>query len=277
MGDSNIASGLVSTAMGEYTTASGPFSTAMGNGSQATAESSTAFGNSTLASGAVSTAFGNYTIADGYTSTAMGTRGSTGGFDHTFVYSDGSNGSGFGYTTNTAAYQFMARASGGFVFYTSTFDQGTAQSTGVYLSPGSGSWSALSDRRAKDNVQPIDGSEVLDRVVAMPLATWHYKAQDAKYRHMGPMAQDFYTAFHLGESDTGIDTIDADGVALAAIQGLNAKLIVKDKEIETLKLRVASLESLTGDIVEMKRELAALKSSRTAKDTIVALTSESSH
>ena len=62
---------------------------------------------------------------------------------------------------------------------------------------------------------------VLDRVVAMPLATWNYKEQDDSIRHMGPMAQDFHAAFGLGVSDKLIDTVDPDGVALAAIQGLN--------------------------------------------------------
>jgi len=38
------------------------------------------------------------------------------------------------------------------------------------------------------------------------------------------MAQDFRAAFGLGENDPTITTVDADGVALAAIQGLNAKL-----------------------------------------------------
>jgi hypothetical protein len=33
----------------------------------------------------------------------------------------------------------------------------------------------------------------------------------------GPMAQDFKAAFGVGETDTGITSVDADGVALAAI------------------------------------------------------------
>ena len=35
----------------------------------------------------------------------------------------------------------------------------------------------------------------------------------------GPMAQDFYAAFGLGNSDKSIGLLDASGVALAAIQG----------------------------------------------------------
>jgi trimeric autotransporter adhesin len=209
------------------------------------------------ASGNVSTAIGNSNLASGDSSTAMGTYASTNAQANSFVYSDGSN----SLTTNTTDHQFMVRASKGLVFYTSTFDQGTAQSTGVYLSAGGGSWSALSDRNAKDAVQPIDGHDVLDRVVAMPLATWHYKAQDTKYRHMGPMAQDFYAAFHLGESDTGIDTIDADGVALAAIQGLNRKL---ELEHAALKARVEQLEEKSAEIAALQTAVKALQRDRTA-------------
>jgi hypothetical protein len=45
------------------------------------------------------------------------------------------------------------------------------------------------------------------------------------------MAQDFYAAFGLGEDDKHITTSDEGGVALAAIQGLNAKLEAKVMEL----------------------------------------------
>jgi len=38
------------------------------------------------------------------------------------------------------------------------------------------------------------------------------------------MAQDFRDAFALGHDEKHITSVDADGVALAAIQGLNEKL-----------------------------------------------------
>ena len=58
---------------------------------------------------------------------------------------------------------------------------------------------------------------------------------------MGPMAQDFHRAFGLGDRDTEIVTIDADGVALAAIQGLNAKVEQLDQR---LREKDAALEDL---------------------------------
>lgn len=39
--------------------------------------------------------------------------------------------------------------------------------------------------------------------------------------HLGPMAQDFHAAFNVGMDDKHMATVDEEGVALAAIQGLN--------------------------------------------------------
>ena len=60
-------------------------------------------------------------------------------------------------------------------------------------------------------------------------AAWSYRASP-EVRHVGPTAQDFRAAFGLGNDDKSIATVDADGVALAAIQGLNAKLEAKIAE-----------------------------------------------
>jgi len=150
------------------------------------------------------------------------------------------------------------------------------------LSPGNGSWTNLSDRNAKTAIKSVDSREVLKKVAAMPLNTWQYKSQESKYRHMGPMAQDFYAAFELGESDKGIDTVDADGVALAAIQGLNALLAEKDARIVALeaevaaqkqdlaeqKVRVAALSSLASDLADVKAEMAALRRSSPSMVTV---------
>ncbi len=88
----------------------------------------------------------------------------------------------------------------------------------------------------------------------MPISTWNYKAQDDSIRHMGPMAQDFNAAFGLGVSDKLIDTIDPDGVALAAIQGLNEtmveRLAEKDAEIAELRSRQAVMEAQIAELMQ---------------------------
>ena len=66
----------------------------------------------------------------------------------------------------------------------------------------------------------MDGHNVLQQLMSVPIRSWYYKGQNPSVRHVGPTAQDFAAAFHLGQDDHYISTVDADGVALAAIQEL---------------------------------------------------------
>jgi trimeric autotransporter adhesin len=145
---------------------------------------------------------------------------------------------------STNANSWTVRASGGVTFFTAT-----NLSSGAVLSAGSGSRSSLSDREAKDDVQSLDGRAVLEQLARVPLSSWRYKAQGPGVRHVGPMAQDFHAAFGVGEDERHISSVDADGVALAAIQGLNEK-------VETGKRKVEELEK---ENVELKARLAALE------------------
>lgn len=140
---------------------------------------------------------------------------------------------------STNANSWTVRASGGVTFFTAT-----NLASGATLPAGSGSWSTLSDRAAKDDLQPVDGRSVLDKLARMPLSTWRYKAQASGVRHLGPMAQDFSAAFGVGEDDRHISSVDADGVTLAAIQGLNEVVKEKDAKIAELEKRLTTLEEL---------------------------------
>jgi hypothetical protein len=76
----------------------------------------------------------------------------------------------------------------------------------------------------------------------LPITRWTYR-DSSEGTHIGPMAEDFHAAFSLGEDDQHIATVDADGVALAAIQGLNEKLEAENAE---LKARLAAIEAKLG-------------------------------
>lgn len=78
----------------------------------------------------------------------------------------------------------------------------------------------MSDRNAKHDITSIDTDQVLERVAGMSISAWSYNEGDPGARHIGPMAQDFHEAFGTGDSDKCIPTVDANGVALAAIQAL---------------------------------------------------------
>jgi trimeric autotransporter adhesin len=109
-------------------------------------------------------------------------------------------------------------------------------------------FTSVSDRNAKMDFAPIDAASVLSRVLAMPLSEWSYRNRPQE-RHVGPMAQDFHAAFGLGSDDRSIAMVDADGVALAAIQGLNARL---EAELST---QAAKLQALQDELRALRARL----------------------
>ena len=126
-----------------------------------------------------------------------------------------------------------------------------ANSSGVTVN---GSFSNQSDRNAKQDFASISPAEILDKVARLPVSEWSYK-EDPATRHVGPVAQDFYSLFSLGIDDKHITPLDEGGVALAAIQALNQKLEAtraeikrRDAENAELKRRLEKLEQLINSL-----------------------------
>ena len=90
-----------------------------------------------------------------------------------------------------------------------------------------------SDRNRKSNIEKVEYLKILKALDELDISQWNYTGDQAL--HIGPMAQDFKEKFGFGSTETGIATIDADGVALAAIKAL----II---EVEKLKERINELE-----------------------------------
>jgi len=226
-GRDNAASDYITTVAGGLGNQSLVYGSTVGGGLNNNASGYMA----TIPGGASNTVSGSYAFAAGFQAQATN--------NNSFVWSDGSAG-----TATTTANQFVARASGGYVLFSG------AAGTGVSLAPGSGSWSSMSDRNAKDGFTPVNSQAVLAEVASLPLTTWSYKTEPG-VRHVGPMAQDFHTAFAVGEDDRHIAEVDEGGVALAAIQALNQKveeqrgqLEQKETELTELKQRLQALEKI---------------------------------
>jgi hypothetical protein len=209
-------------------------------------------GYANVASGVFATVpGGSSNIARGQGSFAAGTA-SYAATTGSFVWSDAAPGAK--QAQSTADNQFLARASGGVAFYT---DPGLT--SGVSLAPGSGTWASLSDRSMKTRIVPLDGDAVLARIARLPVSEWSYRTEDPRVRHVGPMAQDFYAAFHLGEDDRHITSIDEDGIALAAIKALHAENGRLQAKNAGLRARLNRLRS--GDearFAALEREIARL-------------------
>jgi hypothetical protein len=138
------------------------------------------------------------------------------------------------------------------LFFTNSVTRMTLATNGNLTVTGSVTATAFnpsSDRHIKENFGKVNRSSVLDRLSRIPISTWNFIGDDGAL-HMGPMAQDFYAAFGLGMDDKHISTVDADGVAFAAIQELNVRNQTLTSEnaslrgqVQDLAARVSSLEA----------------------------------
>jgi hypothetical protein len=180
----------------------------------------------TVPGGYYNTAAGDYSFAAGRRAKANN--------PGCFVWADSSNID----VTCDVDNRWVAQATGG-VFFFSDY----RLMYGVYLPPGRNSWLASSDRANKENFSPVDGQAILKQVAVIPLHEYNLKSQDDSVRHIGPVAQDFNAVFGYGESDTAINMEDADGVALAAIQGLYQLAQEQADYIERLETQIADLRT----------------------------------
>lgn len=237
-GAANIASDKDSTVGGgEYNTASAFASTVGG-------------GEFNIASGVDSTVpGGRKNVAQGYYSFAAGVRAKA-LHDRSFVWGGSNNND----TASFAAGEFVVYAPGGLRLY------GTAG--GCTLTDGSSGWACSSDRALKSEIAPVDTGTMLERVVALPVSRWSFTSVPG-VMHVGPMAQDFHAAFGLGNDDRMVAPMDVQGVALAAIQGLNAKLEAAIVE------RDARIDAQAREIAELKRAVDVLLA-RTSPDGRIA-------
>jgi Head domain of trimeric autotransporter adhesin/Chaperone of endosialidase len=258
MGWKSKASGGASTAMGYVATASGEASTAMGEFPTASGLYSTAMGDFTTASGVASTAMGNNTTASGHYSTAIGNNVSTNGDTGSCIIGDYST---YTTTNSSANNQMTMRFDNGYNLYSKA-----DLSTGVYMEHGVSGWTNYSDRNKKQNFQPFDGEALLLKIRAIPITEWSYKGADPSIRYIGPMAQDFYAAFHLGGKDSlGINSISIDGVNMAAVQALEKRTA----ELQKATAKIAELEKQTSELQEAREKISALETSLNKLSAVV--------
>jgi hypothetical protein len=224
-GNANTASNESSTIAGGSGNTASAFESTVSGGEQNTASGS----GSTVAGGANNTASGDFSFAAGVNAVAN--------HPYSFVWSDNQFTS---QVTSPADFSFTAHAIGGFNLWTNS----SGPTTGCSIPAGGGSWVCTSNRSAKDDLVPVDRNKLLKHLAALPITTWHYKNEKTGVRHIGPMAQNFSRAFHFGQSTTGIATVDSEGVALAAIQGLYRQNRGLQEKLSVLQRENRSLRAL---------------------------------
>lgn len=110
-----------------------------------------------------------------------------------------------------------------------------------------------SDRSIKTDFAPVKPEDILSKLVALPIPGWRYTNEVAGVRHVGPMAQDFKAAFGLGHDDKMIEFVDEEGVALAAIQGLNQRLEEQKAENAQLKAQLDKLNVIVSQLAQERK------------------------
>jgi len=234
----------------------GGYSFAAGEDVRASGDHSVALGKLCTASQQSSFAMGEQNTASGAASVAMGYHAHTNARQGSFVFADRSTvdtlRAGVNHSSNW-------RVSGGFRIFTSsnlstgvTLQSGASvsnwgqanavisTSTGAYLSTG-GVWTNVSDVNRKHNFEAISGEDILSQLSKIKIQQWSYLSDNDNVRHIGPTAQDFRAAFGLGNDERSIGTVDADGVALASIQALEARTSKIAGQLEELKAENTAL------------------------------------
>jgi hypothetical protein len=111
-----------------------------------------------------------------------------------------------------------------------------------------GVWTDGSSRASKDNVQPLEGEELLVEISGLEIQAWQYK--DSDERHIGPHSEDFVGAFDVGvigedgsRENQYLAASDVAGVALAGVKELAQQNEELRQTIEGLKRRITELEN----------------------------------
>jgi hypothetical protein len=226
-GASNVCSGFACTAIGYTTHAAGQGSVALGYRTESAA---------------------NYSVALGYRATTCTSGTQSAGTCTTprtgaFVWGDEST---TGYVNSQFDNEFRIRAAGGIRLRTSAAANaaaGVSGNTGCDLAAGSGTFSCSSSRTIKTAFEAIDAQSLLAGIRALPLSTWAYIEDTTGTRHLGPVAEDFFAQFGLGEGPSSIGAQDLASLGLVGVQALAERDEAHARELAALSERNAQLQA----------------------------------
>ncbi len=213
-------------------------------GNVASGDQAVAMGGFAESAGKASFAAGLATRAEGQGAVALGS-GAAALHDGSFAFGNGSSPQSGPTVRTTTENQFVVRAQHVWLGQDDNVPASPANflgtSTGPFLTID-GAWTNSSDRARKQLFLAQDPDWVLGRLADLRVQEWSYRAEDPSVRHLGPTAQDFYAAFGLGGTDKAISTVEADGVALPAIQALERRTRELEEENAALRRRLEAVE-----------------------------------
>jgi Chaperone of endosialidase len=224
-------------------------------------------GNTSLGINALGTNItGNFNMASGLNALFSNTTGgfnTANGFNALFSNTTGNFNTAVGHSADVSAGNLNnATAIGSFAVVNASnkIRLGNSQ---VAVIEGQVAFTASSDKTQKENFQPVDGEEVLGKIRGFELSSWNFIGHDPKkFRHYGPMAQDFFAAFGhdgLGQigTQTTINSGDIAGILMIAVQALEKRteeLKQKEAQIAVLESRLEALELRNNHSIQITAE-----------------------
>jgi len=186
---------------------------------------------------------GIHTLVMGANTSASGDNSFAGGrhaqadHDNCFAWSDFPLGPSIVPLQTSADNQFLVRSSGGIRFFTNA-----NLTSGVELTPGATSWSAITTLDGVRNLRPVDGKSILNKIEQLPISRYSYRSENESAEHIGPLANDLHKQFGVGPDDKHISAQDQSGIALAGIKELIS--IINDLKTKNAELerRIVELE-----------------------------------
>jgi hypothetical protein len=290
-GNNNTASGrfaLISNTTGAFNTASGVSALQNNtgvNGIVGSASYNVATGYQALYSNTT----GGYNTASGYQSLISNTEGyfntasgpyalysNTTGSSNTAIGSSalsnnttGGGNTGVGWDANVSPGSNLSNATAiGFNAIVDASNKIRLGNVQVTVIEGQVAYTFTSDKRQKENFQPVEGEQVLRKIGGLTLTSWNYIGHDPKqFRHYGPVAQEFFGAFGhdaigtIGTSTT-INSGDMEGILMVAVQALEKRTVElaqeKERLTETVEALKAELEVQREDLVAISGRLKRL-------------------
>lgn len=124
---------------------------------------------------------------------------------------------------------------------------------GAAFKPGGGSWSTLSDRKLKKDIEPL--AEALNRMLCLRGVSFEYKEPDLELmrtgRHTGFVAQEVEKVFPewVSETSEGTKAVTVQGFEALTVEAFRQLRAEKDAEIAALRERLERLECLLDSTV----------------------------
>ncbi|HXH17532.1 MAG TPA: tail fiber domain-containing protein, partial [Chitinophagales bacterium] len=133
---------------------------------------------------------------------------------------------------------------------------GPANGNGAHLTLG-GVWTDASARSKKEDFTEMNSEETLSKIAQLPVTRWKYSGTENEY-HIGPMADDFFRMFQVGD-DQSISAMDKTGVLFLGVQALTIENKKQDdllkQQLEIIKRQNERIERLECLVEELRRKL----------------------